>query len=120
FTGVASVVGNPGTAVRVQQLRLLGLLANSLLGAAFSLLPLVLSALGFAGPLLWQIASAIFLVVWLGWSVHSLILARASAARGGAWWLYLPFVGVPNALLFVGVLPLATPPPTPSTAPLFY
>lgn len=115
FTGVASVLRNPGTEVELQRLRLLGLLATSLIAAAFSLLPLVLSAIGIGETLLWQVACAIFLVACLlyllpAWR-RALPVIRASRWSGSRF--LVPFLTVvPNALLFLGILGLAIPSPS--------
>jgi hypothetical protein len=91
----------------------MGLLSYSLLAAAFSVLPLVLSAMSIGETLLWQIASAIYLVVSLSRLLPAWrrAFAAARASQGGSWFLVPSLLVVPNALLFLGVLGFATPSP---------
>jgi hypothetical protein len=112
FTGVASALGNRATDTDVQRLRLMGLLSYSLLAAAFSVLPLVLSAMSIGETFLWQIASAIYLAVSLSrllpaWR-RALPVARASQ---GSWYLVPSLLVAPNVFLFLGVFGFATPSP---------
>jgi hypothetical protein len=117
FTGIASVFAKPGSEPDeyLQHLRLVGLLENSLLAVAFSLLPLVLSAAGVAETHRWQLVSVAFLITWLSQFARSYGRAfrvlRASkrpvANRGTI--AVVALIAVGNGLLAIGALGLATP-----------
>ena len=78
FTGVVGMLGfgSSNRRIRDQLFQVGAMIGFSLIAALFSLVPLLLSALGFSEPAVWRSSSLGLLAALVGWSIVGFVQIR--------------------------------------------